>query len=105
MPVEISSLATPYIQCAVSPPPLAPPIDPTSYTVEMAFIQGPDDPETGDWKTGSWAVTVLGGYLAQCLIGPDGGTITLPVGPWNVWVKILAGAETIVENTGQIQIT
>jgi hypothetical protein len=109
MPVaQVSSLATTYVRIPVYTDNLGVPVNPTSYTVNMAFITALANaqPASGDWKAASWATTAQGGYVAQCLVGPSGGTITLVNGTtYNVWIQIIASPETFVANAGQVQCT
>jgi hypothetical protein len=57
-----------------------------------------------DWKVASW--DPIGGppFFMRCLVGPDGGTVTLAEGEYDAWAKISAGSETIVEEAGQLSI-
>lgn len=108
MTATLSSLATTYVRIPVYADNLGVQVNPTSYEVDMAFIPvlANAAPGTSDWKVGSWATTAIGGYVAQCLVGPSGGAITLVNGTtYNVWIRILANPETFIENTGQLQIT
>lgn len=66
-------------------------IDPTGSSVSFAFLVPGDSPAVGTvWTLGSWeTITLAKGpqYRAKCLIGP-GGSITLSVGSYAVWLKI-----------------
>lgn len=100
---QLSTLATTYVRVPVYADQLGAVVNPTSYTVQMALISGPDNPGSGDWKAASWTTTAQGQYVAQCLVGPS-GTVTLTAGlTYNVWIQIAASPETVVINTGQIQ--
>lgn len=108
MVAQISSQATTYVRIPVYADNGGVQINPTSYSVNVAFIPvlSNSAPSSGDWKSGSWTTTAQGGYVAQCLVGPSGGQITLTNGTtYNVWIQILANPETFVANTGQIQVT
>lgn len=74
--------------------------NPTSDTVQMAFMpQATQVPQNADWKTSTWttsAVNVLYPYSATCLIGP-GGTVTLGVGTYVIYVKVAASPEVVVD--------
>jgi len=106
VPFELSSLATPYVRVPVYADQLGIVVNPTSFVVEMAFINGAANPASGDWKAASWTTTAQGQYVAQCLVGPNGGTITLSAGlTYTVWIQIQAPPETVIINTGQIQVT
>lgn len=69
--------------------------NPTTDPVAMAFTTPGVDPQAGDWRTATWNTTVTLGtnqYMAQCLVGP-GGTVTLPVGSYQYWVKVTDNPE------------
>lgn len=105
MPVTISSLSTEYVQILVEATANGVPVNPSSDQVTFAFIAGTTNPQAGDWKTGSWDTDTQGDYLAQCLIGPDGGTITLTPGAYYVWIKITDNPEVPIRNAGYLIIT
>jgi hypothetical protein len=82
-------------------------IDPTGQTagqaaliVQFAFplssgnYTAPAEPVT--WYTGSWLLGGTGrGYIAQCLVGPGGGAVTLTAGQsYDVWSKITGTPES-----------
>lgn len=72
------------------------PYDPRGSTITFAFKDGPRlKPEPGDWKAGSWDVTITGSYVGLCLIG-EGGAAQLGKGVWYVWAKI---ADTVLGET------
>jgi len=105
---QLSSQATTYVRVPVYADNGGVQVNPTGFTINMAFIPviSNSAPLNTDWKTGGWTVTAQGGYVAQCLVGPSGGTIALANGTtYDVWLQILASPETYVENVGQIQIT
>lgn len=69
--------------------------NPTTDTVQMAFTTQGVDPQPADWKTATWNTAVTLGanqYMAQCLVGP-GGTVTLPIGQYQYWVKVTDNPE------------
>lgn len=80
-------------------------INPTSSTVQMAFLVGNADPQSGDWQTAIWDQTAppTATYVAQCLVGP-GGTIALVVGQYQVWVRLIDEPEIIVRPVGVLNI-
>jgi hypothetical protein len=97
--VQISSLSTETVLVPVAGVNAGAPIDPTSATVQMAFLPGSGNPSGGDWKTADWetnATTVPPTYSARCLVGPSPGVITLAPGSYVVWVKFTLGSETPV---------
>lgn len=85
-------------------------VDPTSSTVQMAFLDEPPEtasPESGDWKTASWetnAVPEPDQYEAKCLVGPS-GTVTLAAGTYYVWVKVTGSPEIPAKYSGIIRVT
>jgi hypothetical protein len=94
--ITISSLATLMIQVPISARLNGSPnYNPTGDIVQLAFMAGDNKPTTPDWQTGSWAIDPGPEYLAQCLVGPT-GTVTLAVGTWSIWVKVLDNPETPV---------
>lgn len=80
-------------------------VNPTTNTVQMAFIVGSSAPQSGDWKTATWDQTAqpTTTYVAQCLVGP-GGTITLAVGQYQVWLKLIDLPEIIERPAGVLNI-
>ena len=64
------------------------PYDPTAATVRFAFLPSQlAKPAPGDWKTGTWDVTRIGSYVAQCNVG-DGGAVQLAAGNYYTWIQI-----------------
>lgn len=89
-----------YIRCPVVADSAGTIQDPTAYTVNFAFLSSAvAEPTT--WVAGSWDVTAIGGYVAQCLSGTGGAALT--PGSYFVWVQIIAGAETVVQPAGEVQ--
>jgi hypothetical protein len=81
-------------------------IDPTADVVAMAFPLPGVDPQTGDWKAGSWE-TIAGirpRYNLRCLVGP-GGTIALSRGTYDIWARVTDSPEVVVQKVGAIRIT
>jgi hypothetical protein len=91
-------------------------IDPTGATqgqaalpVQFAFpvssgnLNAPAQPVT--WFTAAWLVPVnqpATGFIAQCLVGPGGGVLTLTSGlTYDVWSKITGTPESPVQFVGQ----
>jgi hypothetical protein len=79
-------------------------IDPTSDVVAMAFTAVGAKPGSGDWHTGSWDTAPAGTYLAQCLVGPGSGGVTLSVGIYDMWVRVTDNPTIPVTQFGQLQI-
>jgi hypothetical protein len=105
--ISMSVLSTQYVLIPVFTTVAGVTIDPTSDPVVFAFKQAGAEPVTGDWVTGSWmtGVTSPGTFIAQCLIGPDGGTTTPTPGAYAIWVKITDSPEVPVLQPGIIQVT
>lgn len=78
------------------------PVNPTGDTVEMAFEPYDADPVALDWKSAEWE-TAGDVYFARCLVGP-GGTVTLTVGLYDVYVRINGSTEIPVLLAGRIAI-
>ncbi len=88
-----------------------PSYNPTSDSVQMAFVPINTDPASGDFKTASWetqtivtpnGVTYL--YFARCLIGPSPGTGQLAVGVYQVFVKVTDSPEVPIKYSGLIEV-
>jgi hypothetical protein len=94
-----SVLSTEYVRVAWA---TNPPEDPTTDTVYLAFIEGTDEPETGEWVPGGWE-TVGAKYYARVLVGPDGDKI-LGVGNYEVWSKVIDNPEHPVRKVGKLVI-
>ncbi|GIH07420.1 hypothetical protein Rhe02_54870 [Rhizocola hellebori] len=104
MSAELSVLAVTYVKVPVRVTESGASVDPTGATVQMAFTASDVDPVSGDWKTASWetdATTTPDTYLARCLVG---SAVTLAVGTYDVWVKILASPETVVDRAGFLKV-
>ena len=103
-----SALSLQYVQAAVTATVSGSSYNPTSDPVQFAFMAGTAQPGPSDWKTGSWDGTALrpsgNSYTAQVLVGP-GGTVTLPVGTYTMWVKITDSPEVPVIQVGILQVT
>src|SRR5580704_9714297 len=81
------------------------PYDPTSDTVRMAFMpQVTQVPQPADWQQAIWAAqpaSVIYPYAAYCLVGP-GGTITLGIGRYVIWLKVTDNPEIPVLTAGYL---
>jgi hypothetical protein len=100
--LNLSSLSTEYVQVPVSIIVSGTPINPTTDVVQFAFTKG-TKPTNPDWIAGLWD-TAPGGYLAQCLVGPNGG-VSLALGTYQIWLKIFDAPETPVRQVGSLAIT
>ena len=80
--------------------------NPSADPVSFAFMKTTAVPQAGDWKTGSWVQdTITGSWKAQCLVGPSGGAITLTIGIYYVWIKIVDPTELIEEPVDTLEVT
>jgi len=103
--ITLAALSTQYIEIPVTELASGLPADPTTNPVHVAFMLGRAQPDTGDWKTGSWETSgVNGAYFARVLVGPNGGVITLTPGLYTVWLKIDASPETPIMQTGNVTV-
>lgn len=97
--VSISHLSTQYILVPVNVTQNGITYNPTSDTVQFAFMpQATQVPGNSDWVAGSWSAVpsnILYPYSARCLIGP-GGAISLGIGTYVIYVKIIDNPETPV---------
>lgn len=104
----ISSASTQYVRAIVDPD-FTTAVNPTVYTVDMAFLSNLVAPIAGDWKAASWESPVetdscgAGVYRAICLIGPA-GVVALTAGWYNVYVRITTPTEVPVLAAGRLQI-
>lgn len=105
--ISISHLATYPVTVPVSVTKLGVPYNPTSDVVQFAFLaQATQTPQPSDWVTGSWASdpsNVLYPQSAVCVIG-TGGTITLGVGRYMVYVRVYDSPEIPVSYCGYLTI-
>lgn len=107
--IGISHLSLQYVIIPVKAvTPAGVPINPTSDVVQFAFMPTPTQvPQVSDWVSGSWDANpgnVLYPYSAKCLIGP-GGTVTLGLGTYIVYLKITDNPEVPVLIGAQLQIS
>lgn len=101
----ISSFSTEYLQVPIQAVVNGAPYNPTSDSVFMAFVPSGSTNYPVTWFQGSWSTTVQGTFLAQCLLGPGAGGVTLPAGMYTVWVKINDSPEVPIKPVGTVQIT
>lgn len=113
MPSDVFTFAatsSPYVFVPVKGKSSGSAINPTSDTVQMAFLAVPPEtasPVSADWKTAAWeanTAVVPNLYSARCLVG-TGGVITLTAGTWYVWVKITDSPEVPAIYSGRIRVT
>lgn len=103
----ISHLSTEYVNIPVSVTKGGQAYNPTSDTVQFAFMPTPTQiPGDTDWVAGVWETDTsnfLYPYLAQCLVGPSGTTV-LGTGTYVVYVKITDSPEIPVLVGGQLVV-
>lgn len=106
--IQINHLSTEYILVPVQATKAGNAYNPTSDTVQFAFMTTPTQvPQVSDWVSGSWdtdSSNFLYPYSAKCLVGPS-GTITLTVGTYVIYVKIQDNPEIPVLTAGQLIVT
>lgn len=98
----LSVLSLEYVRVPVSATESGAAVNPTSDAVTMAFPPLGTRPATGDWKTAEWEIAGST-YSARCLVGP-GGTVTLPTGQYDVWVKVTDNPEVPAMPAGQLTV-
>jgi hypothetical protein len=106
-PYEISALSRVYIRARIIATINGATHDPTGDVVKMAFIPSGAAPTTGDFQQAIWetdATTNPVTYRSLCLVGP-GGTVTLAVGTYRVWVQITDNPEVPVMLAGTLKVT
>jgi hypothetical protein len=104
---RISRLATQYVVVRVKGTVLETGelVDPTNDDAWMAFMPpGGANPGSGDWKSAVWGTARAGWYSLGCLIGPDGGAITLSDLTYDVWAKFSDRPETPVIRVGKLEV-
>jgi hypothetical protein len=82
--------------------------NPTSDPVQFAFtpLTYPEtSPTSGSWVTGSWVTFPGPAYWAQALVGPANGGTALPLGTYQVWVKITDSSAVPVLQPCLLKIT
>lgn len=76
--------------------------DPTTLTVEFAFLPAGLDPEESDWHAGGWQPDAAT-PTARILIGPD-GVAAPPEGDYKVWLRITGTVERPTRIVGNLSI-
>lgn len=80
------------------------PLNPTSDTVQMAFVPVPSfgpppDPASGQLNPAIWGTSTSGSvtlYFAGCLVGPANGGVVLTAGEYIIGVKVIDSPEVPV---------
>lgn len=101
---RISSASSEMLRCPVFADAAGALVNPSAYTVSFAFLASASAvPVAGDWKAGTWDSNIIGGWVAQVLVGPAG--VTNPgSGAYYMWVQIIGAGETVVRQVGQLII-
>ena len=97
--LQVSSLSKQYVTVPVAE--VITGGDPTSDNVALAFPAVGSEPSA--FVAGQW-VTEAGVYYAQALVGP-GTSAILPVGYYDVYVKVTDSPEVPVLRSGLLEIT
>lgn len=80
------------------------PLDPTSGTVQLAFLATAlDQPADADWHAAAWDTNEIGQYMAECQIG-SGGALALAAGTWWVWIQVTLSPSVVVRQVGSIVV-
>jgi hypothetical protein len=101
---ELSVISTDYIPVFVKATLHGVPYNPSRDPVEFAFIVGDGDPGPADWHTASWDTVGSSRWVAQCLVGPGTGAVLLPVGTYNVWVRVVDNPAIPTRSVGELVI-
>ena len=90
---EVNVLWTSDLAGTVIDPTITPLVVQMAFPVSSGNIHTPNQPVT--WYAATWLTgTTIKGYVAQCLVGPGGGVVTLTSGQsYDVWSKILGSPE------------
>jgi hypothetical protein len=102
-PVNLLATSTEFLHVPVTTTVNGAPYDPTSDTVQMAFM-ATGVPASSDWHPSTWE-TVGSTHNAICLIGPAGGGIPLAPGTYTVYVRVTDNPEIPVKQAGYLTIT
>lgn len=106
--LNFSRLSTIYAVIPVGATKAGSAYNPTSDTVQFAFMPTPTQtPVTADWVSGVWetaATNVIYPYNAKCLVGPSGAT-ALTLGSYNMYMKITDSPEIPVFVVGTLAIS
>lgn len=105
----LSSLTTEYIRVQVVAEKDGVTANPTGDVVQLAFPSRSVNPITADWNDAVWETVVdpvsgVPSYYAKCLVGPSGGAIALPVGKYDVWVRVTDSPEIPTLKAGELLV-
>lgn len=97
---EVSIASNEYIQFPVTAYSQGTLLNPTAYTVSVAFIASATATPSS-WISASWDTNGIGGYVCQVLSGSGGANLT--AGTYYAWVMIATGgAETVIQPAGEV---
>lgn len=101
---RISSASTEYVRFPVFADTAGALANPSGDVVKVALLASPtSQPQTGDWHAGTWDQNVIGGYVAQVLVGPA-GAVNPGAGTYYAWIQLTDGSEVVVRQVGQLII-
>ena len=105
--IGMSRLSTQYYLVPVAATTAGTSHNPTSDTVQFAFMpQATQVPGVSDWAQGSWQTVptnIIYPYAARCLVGPS-GTVNPGIGTYYVYCQITDSPEIPALITGILQI-
>lgn len=76
--------------------------NPSIYTVQFAFIPTNTEP-ANQWANGTWATTSAP-YIAQILVGPANGALSLAKGVYGIWVRVVTPTQVPAIEIGTLTI-
>lgn len=104
----LSHLSTEYVLIPLAVTKAGVPYNPTSDTVQFAFMPNSvQQPVVSDWVNGVWetvATNFIYPYNAKCLVGPSGSTV-LTQGTYVIYLKITDNPEVPVLVGGQLEVS
>lgn len=106
--LRIRATSLEYVRVRVSARASGVAVSPTADVAAMAFMTTDAAPAAaaGDWKSASWetdTTTDPDTYRVLCLVGP-GGTVTLAVGTYFIFVKITDSPEVPIMPSGLLEV-
>ena len=102
--ISISVLSTQYVQLPVTATLDGAPYNPAGDPVSFAFTPVGRKPAAGDWNGGTWVTLPSGAYMAQILVGPANFGIALPVGSYQIWLRVTDNPEVPVQPADELRI-
>lgn len=111
MVARVSALSDELVRFTVAASADGLPVNPTSGTVEMAFLTSSANPEEADWVEGEWDATLTRAYVAQIRTGAalPGSPDPLPLAAgqrYTCWIRITAAVsnERVVRCAGVVLV-